>query len=230
MAELADARDLKSLALRREGSSPSASTTFQMAIYNGKNILGRRLRMFRRDPNCFWCGVRTVLDAEGQPHHATIDHLYSKMHPLRPVKYSSGHDRTAVLHVLACMECNQARGKADTKGYVFVPKLKERRGMAMNCSAVIGRTEYIEPLAPPTPRKPNLKRPTHRPTKRAFMDETIRGFGWTDERKDLRPCSWEEYVTHKPAFVGPSFYRPVKPKREAICTFGEILQWHGQSL
>jgi hypothetical protein len=205
-----------------------------MAIHDGMNVLARRLRMFRRDPHCYWCGVLTVLDAEGQSNHATVDHLYSKLHPLRASKHKSGHERDNVLHVLACHKCNQARGEADSKGRVFIPKIKERREVAELCSAVIGGAQYPDPK-PPLPskidsslhRKARVRR-VHPPVKRALMDETVRGFGWTDSNGDLRPRSWEEYCLHRSAFIGEAFERPAKPKRQPICTIGEVIEYRQQ--
>lgn len=175
--------------------------------------------MFRRDPHCYWCGVRTVLDAEGKPNHATVDHLYSKLHPLRPTKHKTG-DRTVVLHVLACSGCNGLRGRADTQGRVFIPKLEARREIAEHASAVIGAEVFPEYTAT-LKKEARLKLARKRP----IISEDVRGFGWTDERGDLRPCSYEEYQQHRPAFIGDSFQRPVKLKREPICTIGEAIEY-----
>lgn len=175
-----------------------------MLLVDSQNkILKRRLSMFKRDPYCYWCGCLTVLNAQSHPHQATVDHLYSKWHPLRQEKYKAGSDRTAVLHVLACLECNNARGNDDERGRVFVPKLTERQEMADLCSAAIAG----------------------RVPKRAPIPDHVRGFGWTDTNGDLRPRSWEEYCHHHNAFVGNAFYRHPKPRRSAICTLGELLEF-----
>lgn len=98
-----------------------------------------------------------MLNAEGQPHHATVDHLYSRLHPLRPTKHASGHDRNNVLHVLACASCNQERGRADNEGRVFIPKIEARRETAELASAVIGREVTIN-----YPKKPEKAVPPMR--------------------------------------------------------------------
>lgn len=193
-----------------------------MALYNGKNILARRLRMFRRDSHCYWCGIQTVLEGEGELNQATIDHLYSKLHPLRPTYHTSGHDRTAVLHVLACAQCNQARGLADELGRIFVPELESRKEIAQLASAVTGSEILSKHRTEVAKRNP---RPIQ-PKKRALMPDDIRGFGWTDIYGDLRPRSWEEYCKNRGAFIGPAFGNYIsKPKREPICTIGELTQW-----
>lgn len=84
----------------------------------------RRELMFRANPHCFWCGTVTALRREkpiALPDSATVDHLYSKLHPERKINRS---------YVLACYACNNERGKADYLGRVFVPKLPERRELA----------------------------------------------------------------------------------------------------
>lgn len=191
-----------------------------MAFHNGMNVLARRLRMFRRDPHCYWCGIQTVLGAEGQSNHATVDHLYSRLHPLRPTYHVAGSDRTAVLHVLSCAQCNQARGLADELGRVFVPELESRKEMAQLASATIGG-EILRKYRPPVVKKSE----SPRPAKRALVPDDVRGFGWTDNKGDLRPRSWEEFCKYRAAFVGPAFERPPKPKRSTLCTIGEIIQW-----
>jgi hypothetical protein len=192
-----------------------------MAIHNGMNVLARRLRMFRRDQHCYWCAAQTRLDAEGESNHATVDHLYSKLHPLRPTYQKSGHDRGAVLHVLACAKCNQERGLADELGCVFVPKLESRREIAELASAAVGKKtldDYYRTKAKPRRRE-------SQPSRRALMCETVRGFGWTDVNGDLRPRSWDEYCKHRPAFIGPAFNEPFEAKREPLCSLGELVEY-----
>jgi len=113
-------------------------------------VLARRLRMFKTDPNCFWCGKLTVLYGEqSQLDLATIDHLYSRLHPERKKRYKAGHDRSALLHVLACYACNHKRGKVEQQGFVFVPDLESRREFARQVSAVNGIVTYRPEERPP---------------------------------------------------------------------------------
>lgn len=208
-----------------------------MTLYDNKNVLARRLRFFRRDPHCYWCGVRTELNAEGKSNHATVDHLYSKLHPMRPAYHKAGSDRTAVLHVLACAKCNGERGLADVLGCVFVPKLESRCEMAKMASAAMGEKTlddyYLEVsekqrqkiVVANQPRAKTRKPERKAPTKRALMPDDVRGFGWTDINGDLRPRSWEEYCSHYGAFIGAAFEPRVKLKRPTLCTIGEIMQY-----
>lgn len=86
-----------------------------MSRHRTKKLL--RARMWRANPHCYWCGVETVL-IEG--HHgqqkpsnmATIDHLYSRLHPLRHTQPRRGGGGERRL-VLACDECNQRRARAE---------------------------------------------------------------------------------------------------------------------
>lgn len=104
--------------------------------------LTKRSRMHRADPHCFWCGRETVLTGHiNAPNLATIDHLYSRLHPQR--RAPRGHDRDVVLHVLACWTCNQARSHAEQRGKMFQPKLPERCEIAIKCSA--SNTSWIPP-------------------------------------------------------------------------------------
>lgn len=79
-------------------------------------------------PFCFWCNCQTVLVKPGTitlpPDAATVDHLYSRLHPKR--------DET--LKVLACNRCNQERSRADCTGIIFVPARSDRRELAFEAS------------------------------------------------------------------------------------------------
>lgn len=190
-----------------------------MAVINGNNVLKRRLRMFKRNPHCFWCGVEVVLFGGG-PNLATIDHLYSRLHPLRASKHASGHDRANVLHVLACTACNSERGTCDLAKRVFIPRLESRREFAELASAVTGQEvsieyELIYGDAPPIQRtnKPTrrVKRSRHYvPPRRTIctIEEAIAWaregqqskpkplpeYGWIDDRGELRARDWDEHV------------------------------------
>jgi len=72
----------------------------------------QRRRLHAADPRCFYCGVETFIDPPPGwrrkfcPLLATIEHLRSRNDPRRrePLRFP-GERR----HVLACMQCNQAR-------------------------------------------------------------------------------------------------------------------------
>jgi hypothetical protein len=92
----------------------------------------RRETLWHEDPRCFWCGKVTVLTDAKQRNAATIDHLYSKLHPDR-----KGNGLTDT--VLACRKCNIQRADYECKGAYFMPKLKERTKIARETCSVIAR-------------------------------------------------------------------------------------------
>lgn len=96
----------------------------------------KRVRMFARDPYCFWCGRVTILHTSeiSDPRLATIDHLYSRLNPKR--HQPRGNDRSELLHVLACRQCNHERSVAEQQGRIFSPKIPERLSVARESSAV----------------------------------------------------------------------------------------------
>lgn len=107
--------------------------------YESENNRGLRLRvrLHRSDPRCFWCGRKTELDAaHADPVLATVDHLYSRLHPQRVGKHSRYEN---VLHVLACYQCNHERGTRENQGQLFIPKLPERLSFARLCDATLAR-------------------------------------------------------------------------------------------
>lgn len=82
----------------------------------GNSRLGRRkVRLWLSDPRCHWCGRVTVLASLiGKRRQfaelATIDHLYSRLHPLRSApKRHPREERT----VIACHECNLRRSQRE---------------------------------------------------------------------------------------------------------------------
>lgn len=97
-----------------------------------------RLRLFRANPVCFWCGCAVVLEADppNRPDLATVDHLYSRWHPERETKHQQ---QNAVLHVLACRICNGERASAEEQGQPFIPKLRERLGFAQRADATLAK-------------------------------------------------------------------------------------------
>lgn len=84
-----------------------------------RKIRKQRWRLWRANPHCYWCGVRTFLPTrEGKspkaPNEATIDHLRPRHHPDRLVP-ANGEIR----RVLSCWQCNNDR---DTYERAQLPK------------------------------------------------------------------------------------------------------------
>lgn len=94
-----------------------------------------RIRLFRANPHCFWCGRLVRMDVpHASPDLATVDHLYSRLHPKRD---DSHREQKGVLHVLACYECNHWRGVCEQQQRPFIPKLKERLEHAQLADATL---------------------------------------------------------------------------------------------
>lgn len=78
---------------------------------------------------CHWCGMLTLLPdqlgylgSKGNPsaRAATLDHLYSRLHPFR-------HDHTVTpRHVMACSKCNGRRSKVECRVYQRDGQLEPR--------------------------------------------------------------------------------------------------------
>lgn len=176
-----------------------------------------RQRLFRMNPHCFWCGKLTVLSCDVKLKHdaATVDHLYSRLHPERKAA-RRGRGRS----VLACNQCNRDRSNAETRGLMFAPKLGHRRAIA--------ELTTITPLGAPAYKSSGQS--SYRVVLNPFNG--LNDFGWTDSNGDLRPRSWEEYCSRQRAFTGPAFEDRVQPehelkrqpKRQAICTIGEYIK------
>lgn len=108
-----------------------------------------RRRLVRADPHCFWCGRTVFLNApHASPALATIDHLYSRLHPQRANKY---REQSGVLHVLACHPCNHQRGLCEQRRQLFTPKLLERLEFARLADATLAQS------APAPEPKPQLR-------------------------------------------------------------------------
>lgn len=108
-----------------------------------EKILKMRLRLFRANPHCFWCGQVTLYGAVGSPLQTTVDHLYSRLHPERVSRY---REQKGVLHVLACAACNNERSVCEHRRQPFVPKLKERLTYAQRADATLaGGASIITP-------------------------------------------------------------------------------------
>lgn len=69
----------------------------------------RRRNLWLADPHCHWCGSLTALPGAATASGlrlATIDHLFSRFHPVR-------QETASVPTVLACRECNAERGRQE---------------------------------------------------------------------------------------------------------------------
>lgn len=93
-----------------------------------------KLRLFAKDPHCYWCKRETILtnvpEIKGKPNPlmATIDHLVSRYHPERWVQKNEGEQR----RVLACFECNNRRSKEETEQLPSHIRFKIGQGYSMN--------------------------------------------------------------------------------------------------
>mgnify|MGYP001562870724 FL=1 len=66
----------------------------------------RKVNLWKIDPHCNWCGKLTVLTRKKMSNQATLDHI-KQTNPWIPgllVRYKAPT-------VLACYQCNSARGK-----------------------------------------------------------------------------------------------------------------------
>lgn len=84
---------------------------------------------------CFWCARATLLPGHDgyfrtkqgalSGYAATVDHIYSKLHPLR-YQFQASHDMP---YVMACSTCNNKRSKAECQQlHRLISRLdKERR-------------------------------------------------------------------------------------------------------
>lgn len=120
---------------------PSTQRLMRMGYRPPANKRQRALRMrqqlFRAHPYCFWCGREVKIGAShSQPEGATVDHLYSRLHPERKSRHEQ---KGAVLHVLACYSCNHERGLCEQQQRPFIPKLKERLEHAQLADATLAK-------------------------------------------------------------------------------------------
>jgi hypothetical protein len=92
--------------------------------FGGKEKLRRRrLKLFKENPHCFWCGRKTIYarvkDGDKQPPNlATIDHLVHRLDPDRAEKLLKPGPKT----VLACEQCNFRRGTGDERHFLSLNK------------------------------------------------------------------------------------------------------------
>lgn len=86
----------------------------------------RKYQLWLRDPRCYWCGkVTVILDLtkikKPPLNLATLDHLRSRLNEER------GSDHK-VNTVLACLECNQNRGRMEEAQRLSLEQIRERAG------------------------------------------------------------------------------------------------------
>jgi 5-methylcytosine-specific restriction endonuclease McrA len=81
----------------------------------------RRITLWKKDPHCFWCGKLTVDDGRNNSDSATIDHVRSRLHPLRKEPNCERQSRL----VLACKDCNNARAFYENQT-LGIPELRAR--------------------------------------------------------------------------------------------------------
>ncbi len=99
----------------------------------------KRARLHARNPLCLWCGRVTILEVVKpirEADAATVDHLYSKLHPKRSLFWRRC--------VLACYECNMNRSYCETAKTTFVPKLPSRAGIARETCATLARALQVK--------------------------------------------------------------------------------------
>jgi hypothetical protein len=86
----------------------------------------QRRKMFEKHPFCYWCGCQLqLIERSGgkcPANAATIDHIYSRLHP----------NRTTICHnetrrVLACYKCNNNRSREETK-LTYLDRQRENSG------------------------------------------------------------------------------------------------------
>src|SRR3990167_2955056 len=113
--------------------------------------LRRQLERFHAASRlCHWCRKPTVLKSLWRLQNwgnkpfpdnmATIDHLHSKMSPLRSQRFPP----QTITHVLACRKCNQERSRIELKAKLDLQRIKSGHSHA------VGRK--------PSPNLPDMRR------------------------------------------------------------------------
>jgi len=98
-----------------------------------------KVRLWNKDPNCHWCGVKTDLTNEptGILHTraATLDHKVSQLYPEERKKNSG--------YFLTCYECNNLRGQWDNLVKFYIgPEETEK----WKCAIAFMRRRYEKVL------------------------------------------------------------------------------------
>ena len=90
-----------------------------------KSFKKQRLRLWKIDPRCHWCGIETIwVDIEGgrMPENgATIDHLRSRLNPARTAGLEYPNERR---RVIACFACNQRRDHEEHSAHIDIVRRK----------------------------------------------------------------------------------------------------------
>jgi hypothetical protein len=94
-----------------------------IAMPSNKRLRRRLQRLWEEDPHCHWCGKLTymVLYPPGEEfmlkkqtsQMATIDHIYSRLHPKRLEAPRGERHEDLSRTVLACFQCNQERSRRE---------------------------------------------------------------------------------------------------------------------
>lgn len=79
-----------------------------------KRLKKQRLAIWKYDPHCYWCGVKTILPSKHwkgptASNVATIDHLRPRHHPGRLEPCNGREFR----RVLSCFKCNNERDRIE---------------------------------------------------------------------------------------------------------------------
>ncbi len=85
----------------------------------------QRIKLWNENPNCYYCGCLTVLvtDRNGGKaldNEATIEHLYSRINPLRYTP-NLNHEKR---RVLSCYKCNNNKSKEEQKNNIHLIRFK----------------------------------------------------------------------------------------------------------
>lgn len=79
-----------------------------------KQKIKRRDRLWRENPNCFYCGRVTQkpnpFGGYNPPNACTLEHLYSRYNPKRYSLAKPNEERT----VISCRACNEKMGREET--------------------------------------------------------------------------------------------------------------------
>lgn len=96
---------------QNNGYSRNIKSTKKNQFHNSEYLRYVKLKLWVKDPHCHYCGIETILSHDMPqgvtyvPNMATVDHVYSKLNPLR--------DRVQQKFVLACNLCNNYRARLE---------------------------------------------------------------------------------------------------------------------
>jgi len=99
----------------------------KQALHNNEYVRYMKLKLWVKDPHCHYCGIETILSHDMPqgvsylPNMATIDHVYSRLNPLRQTQRQK--------LVLSCNLCNNYRARLEEdKLSVEEKKARSKRG------------------------------------------------------------------------------------------------------